>query len=72
MGTAIMELNLAQELASIDQSPLLLVFLDLRKAFDIVDLARLLMTPEGYGAGPRLCGILENFLSHQQLEPRLN
>ena len=35
---AIMELNLAQELASIDQSPLLLVFLDLRKSYDTVEL----------------------------------
>ena len=36
-GTAIMELMLAQELSSIDQSPLFLVFLDLRKAYDTVD-----------------------------------
>ena len=30
-GTAIMELKIAQELASIDQDPLFMVFLDLRK-----------------------------------------
>ena len=35
--TAIMELNLTQDLASIDQDPLFLVFLDLRKAYDTVD-----------------------------------
>ena len=34
---AIMELKLAQELASIDQDPIFLLFLDLRKAYDIVD-----------------------------------
>ena len=34
---AIMDLKLVQELASIDQDPLFLVFLDLRKAYDIVD-----------------------------------
>ena len=33
---AIMDLKLVQELASIDQYPLFLVFLDLRKAYDIV------------------------------------
>ena len=33
MGTAIMELNLAQELVSVDQDPLLLVFLDILKAY---------------------------------------
>ena len=32
-GTAIMELKLAQELVILDQDPLLLVFLDLRKAY---------------------------------------
>ena len=31
-GTAIMELKLYQELASIDQDPIFLIFLDLRKA----------------------------------------
>ena len=36
-GTSIMELKLTQEIASIDQSPLFLVFLDLRKAYETVD-----------------------------------
>ena len=56
-----MELNLTQELASIYQSSLFLVFLYLRKAYDTVVQERLLPTLEGYGAGPRLCGILETF-----------
>ena len=33
-GSAIMELNMAQELASIEQNPLFMVLLDLRKAYD--------------------------------------
>ena len=33
MGTTIMELKLAQELASVDQDPLFLVFFNLRKAY---------------------------------------
>ena len=37
MRTAIMELNLEQELASVDQDPLFLVFLDLRKAYESLD-----------------------------------
>ena len=31
MGTSIMELNIAQDLASVDQDPIFLVFLDLQK-----------------------------------------
>ena len=47
-GMDIMELKLAQDLASIYQEPLFLVFLDLRKAYDIVNRERLLITLEGY------------------------
>ena len=36
-GTAIMDLNIAQEFASIYQEPLFLELLDLRKAYDIMD-----------------------------------
>ena len=36
-GTAIMELNLTQELTSIDQDPLFLISLDLRKSYDTMD-----------------------------------
>ena len=39
-GTDIMELKLAQELARIYQSLILLVFLDLRKAYDAVELKK--------------------------------
>ena len=45
-GTVILELKLDQELDSMDQEPLVLVFLDLRNAYDTVDCGRLLMTLE--------------------------
>ena len=67
-----MELKLAQELARIDQDPLFLVFLDLIKAYDTMDRDLLLITREGYGAGPRLCGILEALWDCQQAIPRQN
>ena len=54
MGTGIMELNLVQDLSSMDQDPLLLVFLDLQKAYDTVDCGRLLTTLEEYCSGPRM------------------
>ena len=43
-GTAIMELKLAHELFRIDQYPLLLIFLDLTKAYNTMDWDRLLIT----------------------------
>ena len=72
VGTAIMELKLAPELASIDQDPLFLVLLYLRKAYDTVDWERLLVTLEGYGTFPSLCGLLNTFWGRQQVVPRQN
>ena len=71
-GTAIMELKLVQELAIVDQDPFLLIFLDLRKAYGTVDRVLLILTFEGYGAGTRLCGLLDTFWSHQKVVPRQN
>ena len=65
-----MELNLAQELESIDQDPLFLVFLGLSNAYDNVEQDRLLITLEGYGSDPRMCGILETFWDCQKVVPR--
>ena len=47
MGTDIMELNLAQDLASVYHDPILLVFLYLRKLYENLDNGRLLNTLEG-------------------------
>ena len=71
-GTDIMELNLAQENASLDQYPLLLVFLDLRKSYGTVDWDLLIITLEGYGAGPKMCGLLKTFWECQQVVPMQN
>ena len=54
-----MELNLAQELDNIDQDLLFLIFLDLRKTYYTVDRDLIIITLEGYGAGPRMCGLSE-------------
>ena len=50
MGTATMELKMAQDLDSRDHDPLLLVFMDLREAYYTLDQWWLLHTLEGYGA----------------------
>ena len=64
--TAIMELKLAQELASVDQDKIFLVFLDLRKACGNLDRGRLLKTIEGYGEGPKLQGLLAEFFQYSK------
>ena len=71
-GMAIMGLNLSQELASIDQDPLFLVLLDLRKVYGTVDRECLLITLEGYELGTRMCGLLETFWYCQQVLSRQN
>ena len=58
-GMAIMEPKMVQELASIDQDPLFLAFLDLRKAYNTLEHGRLLQNVEGYGAGPNMRSLLE-------------
>ena len=67
-----MELNISQDLAIIDRDPLFLVFMDLWKFYNTVDRDRLLITLYGYGAGPRMCGLLENLWVFQQILPRQN
>ena len=60
-GTDIMELKLAQKLTSVDHNPFFLVFLNLWQAYDTVRSELIILTLEGYGAGPHLCGLLETF-----------
>ena len=57
--TAIIELKLDQDIASIDHDPLFLVVLYLWKAYDTFYQDRLIITLEGYGSGPRMCGLLD-------------
>ena len=57
-------------MAIIDQEPLLIVLLDLRKAYDMLDLVCLLNTLEGYGVVPKLRGILEEFWENQEVVKR--
>ena len=71
-GTAIMELKIPQELASLDREPLFLVSLDIRKAYYTVDRESLVQTLEKYGAGTCVCQLLETFWAYQKAVPRHN
>ena len=59
--TSIKELTLAQELVSMDQDPLFLVFSYLWKPYNNIYWVRLIKTLEGYGAAPKLQEILAKF-----------
>ena len=71
-GIATMEINLSQEVASVDQGPLFLVLLDPRKAYNTVDRFHLIRTLESYGAGPQMCNLLANFWARQEVVIRQN
>ena len=62
MGTEIMDINMAQELARINQDPIFLVFLDSSEAYDTPDHGIILHTLEGYRAVLKMLGIMEEFL----------
>ena len=68
----IMELKLAQGLSSVDQEPLLLVLLDLIKAYNNLYCGRLLKTLEGYREGPKMWGILADLWAWQEVVTRQN
>ena len=60
-GTAGIEAKLAQQLAHLEQVPFYGVFLDLKKAFDAMDRERCILILEGYGVGPRMIRLIQNF-----------
>ena len=70
--TAITELKISQELVSMYQDSLFLVFLDLRKAYDNLDHSRILKTLEGYRSGTKLRGIMAEQWARQDAVTRKN
>ena len=58
---------MTQELDSVYQDHLFLLFLDLCKTYDMVDSVRLLKTLEEYGASPRMCRLLAVVWDQQEV-----
>ena len=50
-----------------DQDPMFLVFLDLKKAYVTVDHLHLLMNLEGYDACPHMCTLLTVLWDQQEV-----
>ncbi len=67
MGTATIEVKLAQQLADCEQEAWYQIFLDLRKAYDAMDRGRCLEILVGYGVGPRLIRLLDHFWNEANL-----
>ena len=67
MRTAILELNLAQELANMYQDPMFLVFLNLQDSYNTIYHGRLLTALEGYGAVPCMCRLLVVFWDQKEV-----
>jgi len=60
-GTAVIEAKLWQQLAHIEQAPFYGVFINLKKAFDVMDWERCLLILEGHGAGPNMRRLIHHF-----------
>ena len=60
-GTATTNVKLAQQLAYLKQQPLSDILVDLKKAYDAMDMEQCLGILEAYGVGPKLFRLLQHF-----------
>jgi hypothetical protein len=57
-GTAVIKANMVQQLSYLELKPFYGVFLDLKKALDLMDRDRCILILEGYGAGPQMIRLI--------------
>ena len=60
-GTATLKAKLLQQLASLREEVLYIIFLGLHKAYDALDRFRCFEILEGYGGVPRACQLLQTY-----------
>ena len=72
MWMAILELKVSQDLTSINQYPLFLMFLELCKAYDTLEWGHLLKTLEVYGSGNHMYEVLEELWEWKEVVTRKN
>jgi hypothetical protein len=61
MATATIEVKLLMQNICAQRKVLYQIFIDLAKAYDTLDRGRTLEVLKGYGTGPRVLRLLENF-----------
>ena len=59
-GTGVIKAKLVQQLSYLKLKPFYGVFLNLKKAFDLMDRECCIMILEGYGAGPRMIWLIRS------------
>ncbi len=64
---AVMEAKLAQQLAHLEQVPFYGIFLDLKKVFNSMDRERCLLILRGYGVGPKMIRLIQNFWENAKM-----
>ena len=69
-GTATLEAKLLQQLATLREEVMYLIFLDLHKLYDALDSSRCLEILERYGVGPQACWILRTYWSRLKVVAR--
>ncbi len=67
MGTAIMEVKLNQQCVWVDQAPLYQIYLELKKAYDALNQTWCLEILAGYGVGPNLLRLQEQFWGNAKM-----
>ena len=68
-GTVVLESKLSQKLTGFTHKPLFQVFLDVRKAYVSLDRESCLELLRGYGMGPNLARLLENYWRRHRIVP---
>jgi Reverse transcriptase (RNA-dependent DNA polymerase) len=68
--TAIMQVKLLMQKVQQDSNPMYMIFLDLQKAYNSINLSCILQLLQQYGVGPNMLCIIENIWVHDTVIPQ--